>query len=369
MQTLFRWVFQLFIVAVIAALAAVGWVWLQQHDGADDGGGPGGRGGGDRGGTPVEVARAEHRTVQDSLQAVGTLLARESVEIVTEVAGRITEVPVREGEQVEAGEPLFILDQVRARADLREAIAQRDDARSKYRRAAALFENRDVPESEVDERRSALEVAEARVEIAESRLRDRTIRAPFDGVVGLREVSPGAYVEPGTELTTLDDLSVVRLDFAVPERFLGGLVPGLTVEARSLGFGDHVFEGTVIRTGSRVDPITRTVRVQAEFDNDEGRLRAGMFLTARLVLAEREAVMVPEEAVLKEGRGSFVFRVEDDTAHRMEVAIGQRKDGRVEVIGDVEDGMRVVVRGLQTVRDGREVRVQGGGDDDELASR
>ena len=369
MQTPLRWLVQLLFVAVIAGLTAVGWIWLQQQEEESGGQGAGGPGGADRGGTPVEVARAERHAVQDVVQAVGTLLARESVEIVTEVAGRIVEAPVREGEQVEEGEPLFILDQVRERADLREAIAQRDDARTKYRRAAALFENRDVPESEVDERRAALEVAEARVEIAESRLRDRTIRAPFDGVVGLREVSPGAYVEPGTELTTLDDLSVVRLDFAVPERFLGGLVPGLTVEARSLGFGDHVFEGTVTRTGSRVDPITRTVRVQAEFDNEERRLRAGMFLTARLVLEEREAVMVPEEALLQEGRGSFVFLIEDGAARRLEVSTGRRIDGRVEILGDVEDGARVVVRGLQRVRDGREVRELEEDADGDLAAR
>ncbi len=354
MQSRLRWVFQLLIVAIIAAVAALGWVWLQQQGGQEEEDGPRGAG---PSGTPVQVATAERRDVQDLVQAVGTLLARESVEIVTEVSGRISEASVREGEEVEQGEPLFILDQVRERADLREAVAQRDDAEARYRRSAALFENRDVPESEVDERRAALEVAEARVEVAESRLRDRTIRAPFDGVVGLREVSPGAYVEPGTQLTTLDDLSVVRLEFSVPERFLGGLVPGLEVQARSMGFADRVFEGSVTRVGSRVDPITRTVRVQAEFDNEDRRLRAGMFLTARLVLAEREAVTVPEEALLQEGRGTFVFVINNGTAQRKEVSIGRRTDGWAEVRGDVDAGDRVVVGGLQTVRDGRDVRV------------
>ncbi|WP_290652523.1 efflux RND transporter periplasmic adaptor subunit [Aquisalimonas sp.] len=357
MQKQFQWALQILVVLVIAAAAAAGWVWLgYAGDGEGDGAPDGPVGGGP---TPVEVASAEHDTVQDLVQAVGTMLARESVEIVAEVAGRIVEAPVREGEQVEAGEPLFLLDRVREEADLREAIAERDDARAKYRRSVALYQERDVPEAQVDERRAAFEVAEARVDVARSRLRDRTIEAPFDGVVGLREVSPGAYIEPGTQLTTLDDLSVVRLDFSIPERYLGGLVPGLSVTARSLGFGDHVFEGTVARISSRVDPITRSVRVQAEFDNEEGRLRSGMFMTARLVLAEREALMVPEEALLKEGRGSYVYVIEDGRARRVEVTSGQRVDGRVEVIGDVGDGDAVVVAGLQRVRDGADVRLVG----------
>ncbi|WP_290632188.1 efflux RND transporter periplasmic adaptor subunit [Aquisalimonas sp.] len=363
MQNRMRWVIQIVVVALIAGAAAGGWIWLGQAEDQDGAGGPEGRGPG--GPMPVEVARAERRTVQDTVQAVGTMLARESVEIVTEVAGRIVEAPVREGQQVEAGETLFILDQVREQADLREARAQRDDARNRYRRAVALFEERDVPEAEVDERRAALEAAEARVEVAESRLRDRTIEAPFDGIVGLREVSPGAYVEPGTLLTTLDDLSVVRLDFAVPERFLSGLVPGLEVRARSLGFGDEVFAGEVTRLASRIDPITRSLRVQAEFDNDERRLRAGMFMTARLVLAEREALMVPEESVLKEGTGAYVFVIADDQARRVQVTTGRREAGYVEVSGELADEDNVVIAGLQTVRDGADVRVlnSGGGPD------
>lgn len=360
MQNRMRWIIQFVVVAMVAVAAAAGWVLLGQAE-DDDAGGGDARGPG--GPLPVEVARAERRTVQESVQAVGTMLARESVEIVTEVAGRIVEAPVREGQQVEAGETLFILDQVRERADLREAQAQRDDARNRYRRSVALYEERDVPEAEVDERRAALESAEARVEVAESRVRDRTIQAPFDGIVGLREVSPGAYVEPGTLLTTLDDLSVVRLDFSVPERFLSGLVPGLEVQARSLGYGDEVFSGEVMRLSSRIDPITRSLRVQAEFDNEEGRLRAGMFMTARLVLAEREALMVPEESVLKEGTGSYVFVIADDKARRVEVTTGRRENGYVEVSGELADEDDVVVAGLQTVRDGADVRVLNNGEE------
>ncbi|MDN3517484.1 efflux RND transporter periplasmic adaptor subunit [Aquisalimonas lutea] len=354
MQNRFRWLGQFLGVLVITGLALGGWFWLEEIDSAA-GGDARAPGAGARA-TPVEVAEAERRSVQDVVRAVGTTRARESVAIVAEVAGRIIEVPVREGQPVEAGEPLFILDHVRQEADLREARAERDDAAAKYRRTAALFENRDVPESQLDERRAALEVAEARVQVARSRLEDRTIRAPFDGVAGLREVSPGAYVEPGAVLTTLDDLSVVRLEFSVPERYLGDLAPGLPVAAHSLGFGDRVFEGVVARISPRVDPVTRSVRVQAEFANDDRRLRPGMFMTARLVLAERDAVMVPEEALLREGADSFVYVIDDDTARRVPVTTGRRIDGRVEVAGGVGDGDAVVVAGLQTVRDGAEVR-------------
>ena len=358
-----RWIAQLLILVLIAAVTAAGWLWLgeQRTAGAGDE-----RRGGDRA-QPVDLAAVEAQALRESVQAVGTVVARESVDIVAEVSGRLLEASVREGERVAEGEVLFRLDDVRERADLRQARAERDDAAAKYRRAAALFEQRDVSEAEVDERRAALEVAEARVETAQSRLRDRTIRAPFDGVVGLREVSPGAFIEPGMQLTTLDDLDVVRLEFAVPERFITGLTPGRTVEARSTSPDSPVFEGQVTRVATRVDPVTRSLRVQADFDNEDGRLRQGMFMLARLLLDEREALTVPEEALLKEGTSSAVFVLDDDgeRVSRVEVTSGQRRDGRVEIRGDgLEAGARVVVAGLQSVRDGARVAPREQGDDE-----
>ncbi len=357
-----RWLIQIVGLLVVAGVIALAWVWLED-DPADQqaGGRPGGGSA-----VPVELYEAGLGTVEQAVEAVGSTLARESIDVVAEVAGRVAAIGFEEGQQVSQGDVLFELDRSREQAELREAIAQRDDARTKLRRAQALREDGSVPQAQVDELTSAVASAEARVAVVETRLRERTIRAPFDGITGLREISLGAYVAPGTRLTTLDDLSVVRLDFSVPERFLSGLRPGLRVQARNVGFADGTFEGQVIRVGSRVDPVSRSVRVQAEIPNDEGLLRSGMFMTTRLVLGQREdAVLVPEEALLAEGARVYVFLVVDDMARRVEVTTGQRRQGMVEIREGVGEGDQVVTAGLQRLRDGATVRVVGTESDNE----
>ncbi len=350
-----RVVYQLFGVALVLALGAAGWYFIGQTPDSGSGQAGGARGGGT---VPVEVFQAGHGSVEYAVEAVGSTLARESVDVVAEVAGRITSIGFQEGARVSRGDMLFELDLARERAELREAIAQRDDFRQRLQRAQVLLRDDDVSQAQVDELRASLEGAEARVAVAESRLRERTIRAPFDGVTGLRQVSPGAYVAPGTQLTTLDDLSIVRLDFSIPERFLGQLRPGLRVQARNIAFEDGTFEGEVVRVGSRVDPVSRSVRVQAELPNDDRRLRSGMFMNARLVLGQRDdAVMIPEQALLPEGQRIYVFVVVDDTARRVEVRTGQRRAGMVEIREGVSEGDLIATAGLQRLRDGATVRV------------
>lgn len=360
-----RMLYQLAIVAVIALAGVSGWVWL---DGRTAGGDARPDAGGEA--TPVEVVSARTGVVRDTVTAVGTTLARESVDIVAEVAGRVAAIRFEEGQLVDAGDVLFELDRSREEAELREAIAQRDDARAKYERARALRRDDNVSQAQVDELAALLEGAEARVSIARGRVNDRLIRAPFAGITGLREVSLGAYVAPGTRLTTLDDLSVVRIDFAVPERFLASLRPGLTVEARNVAFLERTFDGEVGRIGTRIDPVTRAVRVQSEFDNSEGLLRPGMFMTVNLVIGQRDnAVLVPEEALMTQGQSTYAFVIADERARRVDVTIGQRRAGLVEVLDGVSKGEQVVIAGLQRVRDGGMVRLVNEGDTSAMAAR
>ncbi len=348
-----RWLIQIGGLLVVIAAVAVAWVVLEGDPAEQQAGGrPGG------GAVPVELIEARLGTVENAVDAVGSTLARESVDVVAEVAGRLAGIGFEEGQRVSQGDVLFELDRSREEAELREAIAQRDDVRTKLRRAQALREDGSVPQAQVDELAAGLDSAEARVAVSRIRLQERTILAPFDGITGLREVSLGAFVAAGTRLTTLDDLSVVRLDFSVPERFLSGLQPGLRVDARNVGFGDETFEGRVTRVGSRVDPVSRSVRVQAEIPNDDGMLRSGMFMTTRLVLGQRDdAVLIPEEALLSEGARMYVFLVVDETARRVEVNTGQRRQGMVEIREGVSEGDQVVTAGLQRLRDGATVRV------------
>ena len=176
---------------------------------------------------------------------------------------------------------LIELDNTEARADLAAAEAAASDSRSQYKRSQELFQTKALSEAQLDQLQATLLANEARVAAARSRLADRVITAPFNGRVGLRNVSLGGLVNPGAVITTLDDLSVVKLDFSVPEQFLSTLQPGLTVQARSTAYPDSTFDGRVASVDTRVDPTTRSVAIRALIDNRDSRLRPGMFMTVQ----------------------------------------------------------------------------------------
>ncbi|TVR98177.1 MAG: efflux RND transporter periplasmic adaptor subunit [Rhodospirillales bacterium] len=340
--------------ALLLLAAAVG-LWLViGHDAPNAT--AGGAGGGRNMPAPVMVAEARSDTVVERIEAVGTARARESVEVVAEVAGRVGAIGFQEGAGVTAGTVLIELSDARERAELREAMAQRGDAERQLERARQLLRSRNISQARVDELRAVFDAATARVAVIESELYERQIRAPFDGIVGLRDVSLGAFVSPGQRITTLDDIGVIRIEFSVPERFFGRLVGGLPVTAQTAAFADREFIGTISRIDSRIDPATRSVRVQAEFPNDDGRLRPGMFMAVRVDLEERDAVILAEEAVVSQGERHFVFVVEDGHAHRREVVLGLRRAGEVEVRTGVSAGQRIVTEGVDRVRDGGPVR-------------
>lgn len=350
-----RTLHQVGIVAGLAALAIGGWVWLAapHGSGADPGGGAN-----PPQAAPVEVALARHGTVIDEIEAVGTTRARQSIDVAASVPGRVRHIAFTEGQRVAAGELLLELDAERERAEVREAGATVEDVRRQLERARQLFERRTVPEARIEELEAQLAVAEARLAAAQSRLDDRQVRAPFAGVVGLSEVSVGSYVAADDVLTTLDDLSVVELDFAVPERLFGAVRRGQRVEASSIAYDGVAFEGVVTSVGTRIDPATRAFRVRAEIPNPDDRLPDGLFMTARLFLAERDGVvLVPEAALVTEGRRRYVFVVHDDRAARVEVEIGRRLDGEVEITAGLAAGTPVIVKGQQALSDGQPVRV------------
>jgi membrane fusion protein, multidrug efflux system len=203
---------------------------------------------------------------------------------------------------------------------------------------------------------SAIASAEAQRRAAEARFEDLMVRAPFAGRVGSRSVSLGAYVSPGTRITSLDDLSKVRLDFAVPENLLSRVSVGQVVNARAAAFADRVFKGKVSLIDTRVEPATRTARLTAEFDNEDEALRPGMFLSVALEVTTRnDAVVVPEEAVVSEGLRQIVYPVKDNKIERRVIRIGQRQGGKVEVLEGLKPGETIVVLGVQRVRAGATV--------------
>jgi membrane fusion protein, multidrug efflux system len=304
----------------------------------------------------VVTAPVRKERIAAQLNALGTARANEAVEITSKASNRVMTVRFRDGEQVRKGQVLVELDSAQARADLAEAEATRVESASQVERSRGLVATHVVSQAQYELLEATLKANTARVAAARARLEDTVVRAPFSGRVGLRRVSVGSLVNPGTVITTLDDTSLIKLDFTVPENFLASLREGLTLTATAAAFPGREFTGRVASVDSRVDPTTRAVMVRAELPNPDGTLRPGMFLSVELARDEREALMIPEAALVPEQSRQYVFVVENGRAARREVQIGQRQPGRVEIVSGLEAGDQVVVEGTQKVRDGGPVR-------------
>ncbi|APE31820.1 efflux transporter periplasmic adaptor subunit [Halomonas aestuarii] len=318
--------------------------------------------------TPVIAARASLADWSDPLEALGTLHADESVTLSATVTETIAELTFEGGERVSAGELLVRLSDDEQQADLRVAQALRDERRNAVNRLAQLQSRNLAPRAEVEDARARLRQVEAEIQALEARLADYRIQAPFDGIVGFRNVSVGTLVTPGTELATLDRLDVMNLDFTLPELALGQVAPGLTLTATSAAFPDTTFRGEVASIGTRVDPVSRSITVRAELDNPGLRLRPGMLMQVTLQRAPREAVVIPEAALIPKGQRQFVLVLQSDgEAYRVEerqIRIGARREGEVEVLEGLAVDDLVVAHGTERVRDGQPTRLLGILDDD-----
>lgn len=312
------------------------------------------------GGAPVGVVVSPVRvgTVVDRAESVGTVRARDAVAITAKVTGMVTAIRFQEGQRVREGDQLIELDAAALRAELDQARAMSDDARSQLLRARQLQPGTSIAAQRLETLEALARQAEGRVRQAQARLEELRVTAPFSGRVGLRQVSVGALVQPGTVVTTLDDISRVRVEFSVPEIFLARVQAGSPVIARSAAFGDRRFVGRVAVVDTRIDTTTRTVRVISEFDNPDEALKPGLFMTVELELQRRDdALLIAEEALDPLGERNFVFVIRDNRARRVEVRLGQRLQGEVEVLSGLRAGDQVVVRGIQRLRNDAPVQV------------
>ena len=305
----------------------------------------------------VNVVQPEQRRIRDHVQAVGSTRARDAVDITSEVDARVRALHFEEGEAVSEGELLVELDDRRARAEFESAAARLEDAEARHQRAQRLRTDGNISAAEADERRAEMRVARAEKARAQVDLENHRIHAPFDGMAGLRQVSPGAWLRAGDPVTTLDSVHPMELHFAVPERYLRHVGKGQTLEAHSQAWPDQAFEGEVTRLGSRVEPGSRNLRMKALLDNEDGRLRPGQFMTLRLDLEERDGLILPEEALLTEGRSQYVFVVEDGKARRREIVRGRRTHGEVEIREGLSGDEQVVINGHDRLRDGDSVDI------------
>jgi membrane fusion protein (multidrug efflux system) len=307
---------------------------------------------------PVRVVAytVEKQTFADVIEALGTVEAAESANLSAKVTETVEELRFEDGEMVEAGQLLVRLSAQEVVANLAAAKATLAEQERELARLKKLVEDGAAPMARLEERETLTELAKRRIQEGEARLADRSVLAPFAGRVGLRRISPGALVAPGTVLLTLDKLDTVKLDFQVPEVFLADLKPGMKIEAKSAAWEGRLFRGEVSQVDSRVDPVTRAVTVRAELENKDLALRTGMLMTMELSRKPRQANAVPERAVVAFGRRQFVYVVEGEegkqVGRRVEIKVGSRLPGYVEVTSGLEVGALVVTDGFMGMRDG-----------------
>lgn len=305
----------------------------------------------------VVVAAPVRTTVRDQVKAVGNLQAEDSIGLTTELSGRVVQLNLAPGQRVARGDLLLRLDDRQARADLQVIEARLVDAKRQYDRALSLSANNSIAISQLDELRTASDVLQAQRLAARVGLENHRISAPFAGVIGLSDISLGAYVSAGSRLATLDSTRRMELNFSVPERFLSQLKVGLAVHGQSPAYPGQIFEGELVALDSRVNELNRSLAVRALLDNTDGRLRPGQFMSASLTLQQRQSLVVPEQAVLVRGNDSYVFVAEDGIARRLSVTLGARMPGLVEITAGLEEGAAVVVSGQDRLSSGERVEL------------
>jgi membrane fusion protein (multidrug efflux system) len=310
----------------------------------------------------VLVGVVKRQRIGDRIEAIGTLSANESVTVTAKTQGIIRSLNFDDGQTVRKGEEIAAIDAGEQDAALNVEMANLDQQRKDLARVEGLAQSRNVSQARVDEQVAALRKAEANVAAARVRSGDRRITAPFSGIVGTRRISVGALVSPGTAIAVLDDISVVKLDFAVPETFLAALKPGLDVEATSVAYPGETFKGKIVAVDSRIDPATRSVNIRAILPNDEIRLRPGMLMVVDLIKNVRDALLVPEAAVMPENEVQYVYIISnvagaEAIATRTVVKLGVRQVGMVELLEGVKEGDVVITEGGQDLRSGAKVRV------------
>ncbi|WOH37451.1 efflux RND transporter periplasmic adaptor subunit [Thalassotalea fonticola] len=302
--------------------------------------------------TPVVMAE-----FSDEFEALGTTKANEEVVITAQYTDIIESIHFNDGDAVKKGDVLVELSKAEEQAKIKELQANLDQSTSQLLRFKELLKKDVGSIAQRDEQKAKVQSIRAQLLSAEAILNNLTIRAPFDGQLGFRQVSVGALINDGSTITTLDDISIIKIDFAIPERFIPTINIGQSIAATNVAYPDNKFIGKVTSIAPRVDAITRTIQIRAEIDNNNKKLRPGMLMSIILERNVAQVLQIPESAVIPYEDKHFVFIVENDIAKRIDISVGRRKPGIVEVYSGIEEGINVVVEGALKLRDGTQVKV------------
>lgn len=324
--------------------------------------GPGGRRG-FAGAAAVAPAVVGVRPFADRLEVLGVAKGRESVTLTSNTTEMVDEVRFRPGQKVSKGQVLIELRQTEEDANIMQAQATLSQAKSDADRWTALADRGVAPRATAEQYQAAYRTAQANLRAAEARRGDRVIRAPFSGVVGLTDVAPGALISPGAVIATLDDTSVIRVDFDVPDRFLSVVREGMPITARTDSFPDDVSRGTIAKLDTRIDEKTRAIKARAEFPNPSGKLKPGMLMRVAIDRGTRQSVAAPEAAVQFAGDRPFVYVIAQHdkrlVAEQRAVLTGAIENGFVEIREGLKPGERVVADGMNRVQPGQAIFIAG----------
>ena len=307
--------------------------------------------------TDVVTSTVEISNYKDTFTALGTARAKESIDITSRSTNIIKEILFEEGELVEKDTLLVILDNRELTAELEIRNESLSELKNQYQRLERLSKNQAITESEIEERASEVKVAEAQLAVTQAKLDDTYIKAPFKGRLGLRAISIGSLVQSTTQITTLDDTSIIRAIFAVPESFLSTIKVGQTVSIKSSIYESTIFDGVIKTINSRVDAATRNIFIVAEIDNSEELLKPGMFLTVNLDRERKNSILIPEESIAPRLGIQYVFVIEANKAKETKVKLGGRIPGSVEILDGLKEGDIIVTEGIQKLRNGQPVKI------------
>ncbi len=312
-----------------------------------------------QGGLPVETAIVQEKSLAKELSTIGTLRANEAVILKPEISGRIETIHAAEGSMVKKGELIISLDSRIYEAELKQAEAALNLAQTSYNRARLLKEKGAGTVSNFDTMKAALNVAQAQVDLARARLEKTTITAPFDGIIGLRKISPGDYVNAGQELVGFSSNNPIKLDFSLPENYSAALKAGGQIIVTVDAITERKFSGTIYAIDPQIDPSSRNIQMRALLANDDGLLKPGIFArVAVAIAASQTALFIPESALMPRGDENFVMKIlPDKKTLSAKVKTGRRIDGEVEIIEGLAAGEMVISAGHMKVRDGQEVTI------------
>lgn len=307
--------------------------------------------------TPVTVHVIKSEPFPITIEALGTAKANESIALTAQTTDTIQSVEFDDGDIVKRGQVLLTLNDNEEKARLNELDINLQEAKRQLNRISNLAKESAASEQLLDEQQAKVKALKAQMDVLGSQLDELIIRAPFDGVLGVRQVSLGALLKPGDLVTTLDDIATIKLDFSISESHLPTVAMGQLIKASSVAYPGDIFEGKITSIASRVDPITRSIPIRASINNQKLKLRPGMLMQIELQKNVLQTLVLPEQSLVPVEDKQFVFVVVDDAVVRKEVTVGRRKPGFVQILSGLNAGDKVVVEGTLRLRDGSKIRI------------